>query len=133
MNKPANVVLLIDDEPQIRRFLRADFEFNGYSVLEAENATEALKFATSRVPDLIILDLILPDLPGAEVLKRIRCWLTHVPIIILSAVSSEEQKVRSLQAGADDFVVKPFGLAELLARSEGALRRNFKAVTGKLT
>jgi two-component system, OmpR family, KDP operon response regulator KdpE len=95
MNKSANVVLLIDDEPQIRRFLRAGFEFNGYSVLEAENAAEALKLATSRVPDLIILDLILPDLSGAEVLKRIRCWLRNVPIIILSAVSSEEHAVHA--------------------------------------
>jgi two-component system, OmpR family, KDP operon response regulator KdpE len=128
MNKPSNIVLVIDDEPQIRRFLRAAFEFDGYWVLEAENAAEALRLATARVPDLIILDLILPDLSGAEVLDRIRSW-SDVPIIILSAVSSEEEKVLSLRAGADDYIVKPFGLAELLARSEVALRRYFKTVT----
>src|ERR1700758_1547271 len=128
MSKPANVVLLIDDEPKIRRFLRAGFELNGFSVLEAENATEALKVATFSTPDLIVLDLNLPDLHGAEVLDRIRSW-SNVPIIVLSVVSAEEEKVRLLQAGADDYVVKPFGMAELLARSEAALRRYFKSAT----
>jgi two-component system KDP operon response regulator KdpE len=128
MNKPANVVLLIDDEPKIRRFLRAGCELNGYSVLEAENATEALKVATFSTPDLIVLDLNLPDLHGAEVLDRIRSW-SNVPIIVLSVVAAEDEKVRLLQAGADDYVVKPFGMAELLARSEAALRRYFKTAT----
>jgi two-component system KDP operon response regulator KdpE len=128
MNKPANVVLLIDDEPKIRRFLRAGFELNGYSVLEAENATEALKVATFSTPDLIVLDLNLPDLHGAEVLDRIRSW-SNVPIIVLSVVAAEDEKVRLLQSGADDYVVKPFGMAELLARSEAALRRYFKTAT----
>jgi two-component system KDP operon response regulator KdpE len=128
MNKPSNVVLLIDDEPKIRRFLRAGFELNGFSVLEAENATEALKIATFSPPDLIILDLALPDLHGTEVLERIRSW-SNVPIIILSVVSGESEKVRLLQSGADDYVVKPFGMAELLARSEAALRRYFKSAT----
>src|ERR1700755_1602610 len=128
MNKPSNVVLLIDDEPKIRRFLRAGFELDGFSVLEAENATEGLKTATFSPPDLIILDLGLPDLHGSEVLERIRSW-SNVPVIILSVVSNEEEKVRLLQAGADDYVVKPFGMAELLARSEAALRRYFKSAT----
>jgi two-component system KDP operon response regulator KdpE len=128
MSKPSNIVLLIDDEPKIRRFLRAGFELDGYTVLEAENAADALKMATFSPPDLIILDLALPDLHGMEVLDRIRSW-SNVPIIILSVLSNEEDKVRLLQAGADDYVVKPFGMAELLARSEAALRRYFKSAT----
>src|ERR1700724_4707344 len=128
MNKPSNTVLLIDDEPKIRRFLRAGFELDGFTVLEAENAAEGLKTATFSPPDLIVLDLALPDLHGSEVLERIRSW-SNVPIIILSVVSSEDEKVRLLQAGADDYVVKPFGMAELLARSEAALRRYFNSAT----
>jgi two-component system KDP operon response regulator KdpE len=128
MNKPSNLVLLIDDEPKIRRFLRAGFELQGFSVLEAENAADGLKAATFSAPDLIILDLSLPDLHGAEVLERLRSW-SNVPVIILSVVSGEDEKVRLLQAGADDYVVKPFGMAELLARSEAALRRYFKTAT----
>lgn len=128
MSKPANIVLLIDDEPKIRRFLRAGFELNSFAVLEAENATEALKLATFSSPDLIVLDLALPDLHGAEVLERIRAW-SNVPIIILSVAAGEDEKVRLLQAGADDYVVRPFGMAELLARSEAALRRYFKSAT----
>src|SRR5258708_4112258 len=128
MNKSANVVLLIDDEPKIRRFLRAGFELHGFSVVEAENAADGLKAATFNAPDLIILDLALPDLHGTEVLERLRSW-SNVPIIILSVVSREDEKVRLLQAGADDYVVKPFGMAELLARSDAALRRYFKTAT----
>src|SRR6202166_2997288 len=128
MNRPSNLVLLIEDEPKIRRFIRAGFEINGFSVLEAENAADGLKAATFHGPDLIILDLALPDLHGAEVLERLRSW-SNVPIIVLSVVSSEPEKVRLLQAGADDYVVKPFGMAELLARSESALRRYFKSAT----
>jgi two-component system, OmpR family, KDP operon response regulator KdpE len=129
MNRPANNVLLIEDEPKIRRFLRAGFELQGYSVIEAENATDGLKAATFSAPDLIILDLNLPDLHGAEVLERIRSW-SNVPVIILSIVSGEDEKVRLLQAGADDYVVKPFGMAELLARSKVVLRRKARATTG---
>jgi two-component system KDP operon response regulator KdpE len=128
MNKPSNLVLLIEDEPKIRRFLRAGFEIHGFSVLEAENAADGLKAATFNAPDLVILDLALPDLHGTEVLERLRSW-SNVPVIVLSVVSNEEEKVRLLQAGADDYVVKPFGMAELLARSEAALRRYFKSAT----
>src|ERR1700676_260507 len=128
MNKSGNIVLLIDEEPKIRRFLRAGFELQGYTVLEAENGADGLKAATFSAPDLIILDLALPDLHGAEVLERLRSW-SNVPVIILSVVASENEKIRLLQAGADDYVVKPFGMAELLARSEAALRRYFKTAT----
>src|SRR5258708_33386946 len=97
MSKPSNVVLLIEDEPKIRRFLRAGFEIHGFYVLEAENAADGLKTATFNSPDLIILDLALPDLQGAEVLERLRSW-SNVPVIILSVVSNEDEKVRLLQA-----------------------------------
>ena len=130
MNKSTNVVLLVDDEPKIRRFLRAGFELQGFSVIEAENGTEGLNAATLSAPDLVILDLALPDLHGAEVLERLRSW-SNVPVIILSVISNEDEKVRLLRGGADDYVVKPFGMAELLARSEAALRRYFKTVTEK--
>src|SRR3981081_2724674 len=125
MNKPGNVVLLIEDEPKIRRFLRAGFEIHGFSVIETESAADGLKAATFSTPDLIILDLALPDLHGTEVLERLRSW-SNVPVIILSVVSSEDEKVRLLQAGADDYVVHPFVMAELLARREAALRRYYK-------
>src|SRR6201993_2772792 len=128
MNKPSNVVLLIDDEPKIRRFLRAGFEIHGFSVLEAENAADGRKAATFNAPDLIILDLALPDVHGKDVLERIRSW-SNVPVIILSVVSNENEKDLLLQSGADYYVVKPFGMAELLARSEAALRRYFKSAT----
>lgn len=130
MSKPANVVLLIDDEPKIRRFLRAGFELNGYVVLEAENAADALKMTTFSPPDIIILDLNLPDLHGMEVLERIRSW-SNVPVIVLSVVAGEDEKVRLLQAGADDYVVKPFGMAELLARAHSAMRRQLRASRGE--
>jgi two-component system KDP operon response regulator KdpE len=128
MNKPANVVLVIDDEPKIRRFLRAGFELHGFSVIEAENAADGLKAATFSAPDLIILDLALPDLHGTEVLEQLRSW-SNVPVIVLSVESDEQEKVQLLRLGADDYVVKPFGIAELLARSEAALRRYFKSAT----
>src|SRR6201996_5334214 len=126
MNKSTNLVLLIDDEPKIRRFLRAGFELHGFSVLEAENAADGLKAATFSAPDLIILDLALPDLHGTEVLEQLRSW-SNVPVIVLSVESDEQEKVQLLRLGADDYVVKPFGIAELLARSEAALRRYFKS------
>jgi two-component system, OmpR family, KDP operon response regulator KdpE len=119
-------VLVIDDEPQIRRFLRAGFELHGFSVLEGEDAAVGLRAATIDKPDLIILDLNLPDLEGSEVLERIRSW-SNVPIIVLSIEADEQEKVRLLKLGADDYVVKPFGISELLARSEAALRRHLRS------
>ena len=126
MSKPTNLVLLIDDEPKIRRFIRAGFELHGgFTVQEAEDAAEGLQAATFNAPDLIILDLALPDRRGNEVLDLVRSW-SNVPIIVLSVEANEEEKVRLLEAGADDYVVKPFGIAELIARSHAALRRYFK-------
>ena len=118
-------VLVIDDEAQIRRFLRAGFELHGFIVFEAENAAAGLNAAIVKTPDLIILDLNLPDLEGAEVLERIRSW-SNVPIIVLSIQADEHEKVRLLKLGADDYVVKPFGISELLARGEAALRRHLR-------
>jgi len=126
MTSAASTVLVIDDEPQIRRFLRAGFELHGFAVIEAANAAEGLKAATFDAPNLIVLDLGLPDLGGDEVLERIRSW-SNVPIIILSVEANEQEKVRALRLGADDYVVKPFGIAELLARSDAALRRYFRS------
>ena len=131
MNKSKTAILVIDDEPQIRRFLRAGFELEGFTVREAENATAGLKSATLNQPDLIVLDLGLPDLDGAEVLERIRAW-SSIPILVLSVEGDEMQKVRLLRMGADDYVVKPFGMAELLARTDAALRRYFRGVTKDL-
>ena len=122
-------VLVVDDEVQIRRFLRSGFELDGYSVSEAENGREAIRAATLRPTDLIILDLALPDLDGSQVLERIRSWST-VPVIILSVKSGEMEKVRMFELGADDYVTKPFGMAELLARSKVVLRRKARATTG---
>jgi two-component system KDP operon response regulator KdpE len=119
-------VLVIDDEAQIRRFLRAGFELHEYKVIEAENAMSGLRAAMIERPDLVILDLNLPDLGGSDVLERIRSW-SNVPVIVLSIQADEHEKVRLLGLGADDYVVKPFGIAELLARVEAALRRQLKS------
>jgi two-component system, OmpR family, KDP operon response regulator KdpE len=119
-------VLVIDDEPQIRRFLRAGFELHGFTVIEAENAAAGLKAATMSAVDLIILDLNLPDIKGSEVLERIRSW-SNIPVIILSIHTDEQEKVRLLRLGADDYVVKPFGISELLARGDAALRRHLRS------
>lgn len=122
-------VLIIDDETPIRRFLRAAFEHHDYTVLEAENAAAALRLAATEKPDLLILDLNLPDLEGSEVLERIRSW-SNVPVIVLSVQTDEYEKVRLLKLGADDYVVKPFGISELLARGEAALRRQLRNSDG---
>ena len=130
MSKSAATVLVIDDEIQIRRFLRAGFELNEFSVLEAETGTEGLRAATLKPVDLIILDLGLPDIDGAQVVERLRSW-SNVPIIVLSVRSREDEKVRLLELGADDYVVKPFGMAELLARARAALRRHTQSSSGQ--
>jgi two-component system KDP operon response regulator KdpE len=129
MNSHAPSVLLVDDEAQIRRFLRAGFEMDGFNVQDAENGSEGIKNATMRPPDLIILDLALPDVDGSEVLARLRSW-SNVPVIVLSVRSNEDEKVKLLQLGADDYVVKPFGMAELLARSRAAIRRHTRNQSG---
>ena len=130
MSEPSHTVLVVDDEAQIRRFLRAGFELDGFVVHEAKDANEALRAVTLRSIDLVILDLALPDLDGGELLERLRSW-SSVPVIVLSVRSSETEKVRLLELGADDYVVKPFGMAELLARARAALRRQIQGSTGE--
>ena len=127
MNQPATkattVVLVIDDEPQIRRLLRVTLESNGYEVFDAVNGQDGIVQAAQCRPDVILLDLGLPDLDGGEVLKRIREW-SRVPVIILSVRDRENDKIAALDAGADDFITKPFGSGELLARLRTTLRRS---------
>jgi two-component system KDP operon response regulator KdpE len=121
MASPAPTVLVIEDEPQIRRFLRATLPAHGYRLLEAGTAQDGLTQAAMHQPELIILDLGLPDLDGLEVTRRLREWTT-VPILVLSARGQETDKVVALDAGADDYLTKPFGTQELLARMRVALR-----------
>lgn len=116
-----HLVLLIEDEQPIRRFLRASLTAGGYRVVEAVNGEEGMKIAATQPPDLVILDLGLPGLDGQEVLRRLREWLSG-PILILSARDQEKQKIAALDAGADDYLTKPFGVGELLARMRTALR-----------
>jgi two-component system KDP operon response regulator KdpE len=127
MPKSTNTVLVIDDEPQIRRFVSAGLELHGYKVREADTGAAGVSAAAHMQPDVIVLDLGLPDMGGIEVLESIRAW-SNVPIIVLSIDSAEEQKVMLLKLGADDYVVKPFGIAELAARCEAALRRYHKSI-----
>jgi two-component system, OmpR family, KDP operon response regulator KdpE len=121
--KPTNTALVIDDEPQIRRLLRVMLEANGYTVFDAVNGNEGIVQAAQCRPDIILLDLGLPDMEGVEVLKRIREW-SRVPVIILSVRDREDDKIAALDAGADDFVTKPFSSGELLARLRTTLRRS---------
>ena len=118
---PEPVVVLIEDEPQIRRFLRATLTGQGYRLFEATTGADGLVEVGSRQPDVVILDLGLPDMDGLEVIRRLREW-SAVPIVVLSARGQEGDKVQALDAGADDYVSKPFGAGELLARLRVALR-----------
>jgi len=115
------VIVVVEDEPDIRRFLRASLLSKGYRLVEAATGQEGLQAAETRQPDLIILDLGLPDMDGLEVIRRLREW-TVVPIIVLSAKGQETTKVAALDAGADDYIAKPFGVSELLARMRVSLR-----------
>lgn len=115
-------ILVIEDEPEIRRFLRVSLGEQGYSLLEAVDGKEGLELAAREKPELIILDLGLPDMDGTEVAQRIREW-TDMPIIVLSCRGQESDKVAALDLGADDYVTKPFGIQELLARMRVALRK----------
>jgi two-component system KDP operon response regulator KdpE len=114
-------VLIVDDEAPIRRFLRTTLTAQGFRVFEASTGREAIAEASARTPDLIVLDLGLPDLNGLEVTRQLRAW-TSAPIIVLSARNQEQDKVAALDLGADDYVTKPFGVGELLARIRVALR-----------
>jgi len=118
---PDPVVVLIEDEPQIRRFLRATLTGQGYRLFEATTGADGLVEVGSRQPDVVIVDLGLPDIDGIDVIRRLREW-TDVPIIVLSARGQERDKVTALDVGADDYVSKPFGAGELLARIRVALR-----------
>jgi two-component system KDP operon response regulator KdpE len=130
MTQLAPVALVVDDETQIRRFLRAGFELDHFVVHEAATGADGLRAATLKPVDLIIVDLGLPDMDGSEIVQRLRAW-SGVPIIVLSVRSSEDEKVRLLELGADDYVVKPFGMAELLARARAALRRQTRSAVGE--
>lgn len=119
-------ILVVDDEPQIRRFLRVSLASHGYRVYESASAADALVKVAAELPELIILDLGLPDRDGTEVIQRVREW-SATPIIVLSVRGREEDKVRALDAGADDYVTKPFGVGELLARVRAALRHHLRS------
>ncbi|WP_037303555.1 response regulator [Amycolatopsis orientalis] len=116
-------VLVVDDEPQIVRALRINLSARGYKVITAHDGTAALKAVAETKPDVVVLDLGLPDLDGTEVIAGLRGWTT-VPIIVLSARGDSADKVQALDAGADDYVTKPFGMDELLARLRAAVRRS---------
>jgi two-component system KDP operon response regulator KdpE len=120
------VVLVVDDEAPIRKFLRAGLESQGYALVEAATGKDAIAQAATRAPDIVLLDLGLPDVDGFEVVRRIREW-SALPIIVLSARGQEGDKIRALDAGADDYVTKPFAMGELLARMRAALRHAARA------
>jgi two-component system, OmpR family, KDP operon response regulator KdpE len=122
MNETGLRVLVVDDERSIRRFLRTSLTANGYLVFEATNGAEALEAVVQDRPDVMILDLGLPDMDGTQVTTRLREW-SHIPIIILSVRDQEADKIAALDAGADDYLTKPFGVGELMARMRVVLRR----------
>ncbi len=118
---PNAVILIIEDDPKMRRFLRTLLESNDYQAIEAETGEEGIQRAAEHNPDLILLDVRLPDIRGEEVLARLREW-THTPVVVVSGLDSEDSKVTILDAGADDYLTKPFGAQELLARIRVGLR-----------
>jgi len=123
MANPDPIVVVIEDDPQMRRFLRTSLGTHGFRVHEAETGRQGLIEASVRKPDIIVLDLGLPDTDGVDVVKALREW-TALPIIILSARNTEQHKIEALDAGADDYLTKPFGIGELLARIRVALRHS---------
>ncbi len=125
-------ILVVEDEPEIRRFLRASLGAEGYRVVEAETGMRGATDAGTHKPDLAIVDLGLPDLDGVEVIRRIRAW-SPMPIVVLSARAREQAKIEALDAGADDYVTKPFGVGELLARVRVALRHAARSGAGGTT
>jgi len=129
MTDEQRLILVVEDEPQMLRFLRASLVSHGFRLLEATSAAEAVAEATTHTPELVLLDLGLPDLDGIELTKKLREW-TRVPIIVISARGREEDKIEALDAGADDYLTKPFGVGELLARMRVALRHAEQAGLG---
>jgi two-component system KDP operon response regulator KdpE len=123
MSATQPLIVVIEDEEPIRRFLRTSLSVEGFSVLEATNGKDGLRTVTQHIPALILLDLGLPDIDGTEVIRDIRAW-SSMPIVVLSARGEEESKVAALDAGADDYLTKPFGVGELLARIRVALRHS---------
>jgi two-component system, OmpR family, KDP operon response regulator KdpE len=129
MTQAMHLILVVEDEPALRNILRALFEAQNYRFVEASTAARALIEARSHKPDIVLVDLGLPDGDGVTVIRRVRGW-SAVPIIVLSARTMEEQKIAALDAGADDYVTKPFSAPELLARVRAALRRNARREDG---
>ena len=130
MSEEKELILLIEDEPQMRRFLRITLQSQGYRLVDAATAQEGMMQATTRNPDVVLLDLGLPDLDGLEVTKRLREW-AQTPIIVISAREQELDKIRALDAGADDYLTKPFNAGELLARIRVALRHASRRSAGQ--
>ena len=132
MSQDKGIILLIEDEPQMQRFLRIVLQGQGYGFIEAQTGQEGLMQAATRSPDIILLDLGLPDIDGLEVTRRLREW-SDIPIIVLSAREQEQDKIKALDAGADDYLTKPFGAGELLARIRVAIRHKVmrQAATGE--
>ncbi len=130
MSDDKELILLIEDEPQMRRFLRITLQGHGYRLVETATGEEGLLQAAARNPDVVLLDLGLPDIDGLEVTTRLREW-TQAPIIVISAREQEQDKVRALDAGADDYLTKPFSAGELMARIRVALRHVVRRTAGK--
>ena len=130
MSELRATVLVVEDEPEIRKFLRSSLGAEGYRVVESENGERGAIDAGTHKPDLAIVDLGLPDIDGVQVIRRIRAW-SPMPVIVLSARAQERSKIEALDAGADDYVTKPFGVGELLARVRAALRHAARTPTGK--
>jgi two-component system KDP operon response regulator KdpE len=130
MSEGKELILLIEDEPQMRRFLRITLQSQGYRLIESESGRDGLLQASSRNPDVILLDLGLPDMDGLDVTERLREWAT-TPIIVISAREQEQDKVKALDAGADDYLTKPFSAGELLARIRVALRHALRQREGR--
>jgi two-component system KDP operon response regulator KdpE len=129
MSNPTARVLVVDDEPQILRFLRTSLGANGFEIVEATSGAEALRRAAADAPEIMVLDLGLPDMDGKAVIKSLREW-SEIPIIVLSARAREAEKIEALDLGADDYINKPFGVGELLARLRAALRHRLRQEGG---
>jgi two-component system, OmpR family, KDP operon response regulator KdpE len=129
MTEARATVLVVEDEPEIRRFLRSSLGAEGYRVVESETGERGAVDAGTHKPDLAIVDLGLPDIDGVEVIRRIRAW-SPMPVVVLSARAQERSKIEALDAGADDYITKPFGVGELLARVRAALRHATRSPSG---